>query len=286
VNLVCEETAAAVADPMQPAPFRVRRLHRDLADTFTMDLEPVGARRACEFKPGQFNMLYVFGKGEVPISNSGDPARQDFFVHTTRAVGPVSRALTTLKKGDPVGVRGPFGNTWPLDQAAGGDLVIVAGGVGLAPLRPVIYHVIKRRRQFKRVAVLYGARSAADLLYRKELEKWRGRLDLEVLVTVDRASDDWRGSLGVVTGLIPKLSFPLKEATSFICGPEIMMRFTTRELAASGVREDRQYVSLERNMKCGVGLCGHCQWGPLFVCKDGPVFRLDKISHLLWQREV
>lgn len=271
---------------MRPELFRIRRVVRDLPDTFTMELEPEEAHGPCRFAPGQFNMLYVFGQGEMPISISGDPARADHFVHTTRAVGKVSRALTRLTKHGTVGVRGPFGRPWPVDQAEGGDLVVVAGGVGLAPLRPVIYHVIRHRRRFKRVAVLYGARSAADILYRKELEKWRGRLDLEVLVSVDRATDDWRGSVGVVTTLIPKVSFPFAQATALVCGPEIMMRFTTRELARLGMREDHQYISLERNMKCAVGLCGHCQWGPYFVCKDGPVFRLDKVSNLLGQREV
>jgi len=226
------------------------------------------------------------GKGEVPISLSGDPAKGGCFVHTTRAVGPASRAVTELRKGDLVGVRGPFGHGWPVDVAAGGDLVIVAGGVGLAPLRPVIYQIVRRRRQYRRVAILYGARTSSDILFRRELEKWRGRLDLEVRVSVDRGTDDWHGSVGVVTTLISQVSFPLSEATAFVCGPEIMMRFTTRELAQAGIREDRQYISMERNMKCGVGLCGHCQWGPHFVCKDGPVFRFDRVARLLWQREM
>ena len=286
MNLVREAVLPAVQDPMFPAPYRVRRVVRDLPDTFTMELEPVESHGPCRFAPGQFNMLSIFGYGEIPISISGDPARTDCFVHTTRAVGKASRALTRVTKHATVGVRGPYGQPWPVEQAAGGDLVIVAGGVGLAPLRPVIYYAIRHRKRFNRVAVLYGARSAADILYRKELEKWRGRLDMEVLVSVDRASDDWRGSVGVVTTLIPKLSFPFSQAAAFVCGPEIMMRFSTRELARLGLREDHQYISMERNMKCGVGWCGHCQWGPHFVCKDGPVFRFDKVSHLLGQREV
>ncbi len=286
MNLVLEERAVAARDPMRPRPFRVRRVHRDLPDTTTLEIEPPGPDHSCAFSPGQFNMLYVMGKGEVPISLSGDPAKGGCFVHTTRAVGPASRAVTELRKGDLVGVRGPFGHGWPVDVAAGGDLVIVAGGVGLAPLRPVIYHVVRRRRQYRRVAILYGARTSSDILFRRELEKWRGRLDLEVRVSVDRGTDDWHGSVGVVTTLIPQVSFPLSEATAFVCGPEIMMRFTTRELAQAGIREDRQYISMERNMKCGVGLCGHCQWGPHFVCKDGPVFRFDRVARLLWQREM
>lgn len=251
-------------------------------DTFTMVLQ----LDDCEFEPGQFNMLSVFGIGEVPISISGDPGVGANLVHTIRGVGPVTKALRVRRPGDLVGVRGPFGTAWPVDEAMGGDVVFVAGGIGLAPLRPALFHVLRHREKYGQVVLMYGVRSPRDILFESQVAEWRGRFDLDVLVTVDTADRRWRGSVGVVTKLIGRAPFDPLSASAFVCGPEVMMRYTAMALEQRGVSADRTYVSTERNMKCGIGLCGHCQYGPLFVCKDGPVFRYDRVASLLDMREV
>lgn len=173
-----------------------------------------------------------------------------------------------------------------MGQAAGHDIVFVAGGIGLAPLRPAIYHVLGHRDQYGRVVLVYGARSPRDLLYENELMEWRGRFDLEIAVTVDTADRSWRGSVGVVTNLIPRAPFDPLDSVAFVCGPEVMMIFAGEALEKRGVRSSRIHLSMERNMKCGVGLCGHCQFGKDFVCKDGPVFTLEQIRPRLDVREV
>jgi NAD(P)H-flavin reductase len=273
-------------DPMVPRVYRVTRRRRELADTVTLELEPADGGAARPFAPGQFNMLYALGVGEIPISISGDPGRPSPLVHTTRAVGAVSRAVCALRVGDAIGVRGPFGTPWPVERAEGGDVVLVAGGIGLAPLRPALYAVLAARERFGRVVLLYGARTPPDILFRRELERWRARLDLEVLVTVDRATGGWLGSVGVVTRLIPRAAFDPANAVVMVCGPEVMMRFTAAGLEQRGVPAERIYASLERNMQCAVGLCGHCQLGPTLVCRDGPVFALSRVKGLLTTAEL
>ncbi|MFC1672725.1 FAD/NAD(P)-binding protein [Pseudomonadota bacterium] len=266
-----------VLDAMQPIPFRVLGRRRELADTFTLELEPVNGRKLHAFQPGQFNMLYHFGVGEVPISISGDPAQPEKLIHTIRNVGAVTAGLGTLAKGDTIGVRGPFGTPWPVDKAEGNDVIIVAGGIGLAPLRPAIEHVLANRKRYGRFVVLYGARTPKDILYLKQLQKWRGRLDTYVDVTVDRAMRDWAGNVGPVTRLLPRINIDPYHAIAMVCGPEIMMRFTVTALNELGVKDESIYVSMERNMKCALGHCGHCQMGSHFVCKDGPVFAFADI---------
>jgi NAD(P)H-flavin reductase len=276
----------AVPDPkLVPARYRVARLRRELRDTYTLELIPLDAP-APAFAPGQFAMLYAFGVGEAPISISGDPARPGVLVHTVRAVGAVTRALCRLRPGAVVGVRGPFGRPWPVVEAEGSDIVLVAGGLGVAPLRPVVHHILAQRERYGRVVLLYGARSPQDILYRQQLTRWRGRLDLEVAITVDSAPGGWRGQVGVVTTLIPRASFDPSETVGLVCGPEVMMRFTLRELLQRGVPPDRLFLSMERSMQCAVRLCGHCQFGPAFVCADGPVFPYSAVASLLAVREV
>jgi len=271
---------------MTVMPFTIRRRVRETADTFSLELTPPQGTGHCSFQPGQFNMLYVFGVGEVPISISGNPAVRDKLVHTTSAVGTVTRAMGKLRTGDDLGVRGPYGVGWPLREAVGRDVIVVAGGIGMAPLRPAIYHLLYNRADYGRAVLLYGARTPQDVLYARELKRWRSRFDLEVHLTVDLATGEWRGNVGVVTGLIQRSSFDSAKATALICGPEIMMRFCVMELIERGVGEDSIYLSVERNMKCGIGLCGHCQLGPSFVCKDGPVYRFDHIRNLFTKREM
>jgi NAD(P)H-flavin reductase len=274
------------SNPMLPEMYTLQRVRKETYDTFTLELEPTSGSRGISYKPGQFNMLYVFGTGEIPISISGDPAVHKLLVHTVRSVGIVTKALWQLKRGDLLGVRGPFGNAWPIEESSGQDVVIVAGGIGLAPLRPMIYQLLSERSKYGKIVLLYGARTPDDLLYRLELEQWRSRFDLDVSVSVDRASGNWQGNVGVVTTLIPHSQFDPMHTLAVVCGPEIMMRFTVLELQKRGISKDRIYISAERNMRCGIGHCGHCQYGQAFVCKDGPVFRFDKIADLFTKREI
>lgn len=275
--------SAVPASP--PLPYRLVEKRRETADTCTLELEPWNGRRLGEFAPGQFAMLYAFGKGESPISLSriGEDGRLS---HTVRAVGAVTGALCALEPGESVGVRGPFGASWPLDLAEGADLVVVAGGLGLPPLRPVVDHAIAHRERFGEVAVVYGGRTPADLVHRGELERWQQRPELDVRVTVDGAGSDWRGRVGLVTGLIPSARFDPARALAMIVGPELMMRFTVAALRERGLPAERIYVSLERSMKCATAHCGHCMLGPEFVCKDGPVFRYDRIARWLGVRRL
>ena len=278
--------SAQAAQPMVPQPWQIQRVRRETGDTFTMELEPLAGSEGESFAAGQFNMLYVFGVGEVPISISGDPEKPGPLIHTTRAVGVVTNAMRKLKRQDVLGVRGPFGTPWPLQQAEGSDVVIVAGGLGLAPLRPAIYQMLAHRKRYGRVLLLYGARTPADLLYQTQLKQWAARADLETFVTVDHATEGWTGDVGVVTKFIPKAAFDPLDTVALVCGPEIMMRFTLLELQKRGVVDDQIFVSMERNMKCALGFCGHCQYGPTFVCKDGPVFSYSRIQHWFTKREV
>jgi NAD(P)H-flavin reductase len=268
---------------MAPEPARVLSAARETADTVTMTLALPGPVRP--FLPGQFNMLYAFGVGEVPISMSGDPARSEVLVHTVRAVGAVTEALCAVATDDVIGVRGPYGAPWPMDVARGADLLLVAGGLGLAPLRPALYHALNRRADYRRLFLLVGARSPADLLFRSELDGLKQRDDITVLVTVDHASMDWKGRVGVVPALLADLELDARGTVAFVCGPEVMMRFTVRELGRRGIAGDRIHLSMERSMKCAVGFCGHCQLGPSFICKDGPVLPYDRIRSLFWLRE-
>jgi NAD(P)H-flavin reductase len=276
----------AVVEGVAPRPFVIGRVIRDVSDTFTIELGGEGNEIPFRFRPGQFNMLYVFGVGEVPISISGDADGGGPLVHTIRAVGPVTRALARLKRGDVIGVRGPFGSAWPTAEAEGRDVVFIAGGVGLAPLRPAILRILARRGHYGRTALLYGARTPKDILFRRDLERWGARLDMTVNVTVDRAAAHWHGNVGVVTRLIGHAPFEPQETVALVCGPEIMLRFTIRSLIDRGVPARRIYVSMERNMKCAVGFCGHCQFGGHFVCRDGPVFRFDRIQDIFDVREL
>ena len=273
-----------LAPVMRPAPCRIVSVERDLPDTYTLEIEPPGSD--WRFLPGQYTMLYAFGIGEVPISISGDPDDTTTIVQTIRAVGAVTDALVAKQPGDFVGVRGPFGTSWDTKAAEGRDVLIIAGGVGLAPLRPVVLDVLSHRDRYENVTLMYGARSPGDLLFADQLQQWRGRFDLEVLITVDQAQHTWRGPVGVVTSLIGRSSFDPDDAVAYVCGPEVMMRFTIQELERRGFGDDRLYVSMERNMKCGIGLCGHCQLGRYFVCKDGPVMTCAQMAGSCWIREV
>jgi len=274
------------SDPMIPKTRKVKRVIRETHDTFTLCVEQDADEPGKSFLPGQFNMLYAFGVGEVPISISGDPEKPDLYHHTIRNVGTVTRALANLKAGDTVGVRGPFGSAWPVAASRGSDIVIIAGGIGLAPLRPAIYALLAKRDQFGEIVLLYGARTQEDLLFTKEFEQWRGKYGVQVRVTIDSAGRDWKGNVGVVTTLFPSVRFDPLNTVAMICGPEVMMRFAVIELKSYGIDEKSIYVTMERNMKCAIGFCGHCQFGPAFICKDGPVFSFAEISQFFGIREI
>ncbi len=277
--------AAPLPDPFVPQVYQVKAVRRELSDTVTLELTPVVGSRP-SFQPGQFNMLYVFGVGEVPISMSGDCTHDAAFVHTVRDVGAASGAIAKLEAGATIGLRGPFGTSWPVTAAEGADVIIVAGGLGIAPLRPAIYEILANRKRYGRVVILFGSRNPTDMLYRHELEEWRRRLDVEIEVTVDHADSDWRGNVGVVPALVPRFVFDPEETLALVCGPEVMMRFTVSALRDAAVPADRIYLSMERNMKCAIGLCGHCQFGAAFICKDGPVIRYDRIASIFATREI
>lgn len=272
---------APAADPMLPLPYRVVRKRRELADTYTLELAPGDGDLLAPYAPGQFNMLDVFGVGEIPISISSEATRPDRLVHTIRAVGATSRALCALRQGDWVGVRGPFGTAWPIEQALGRDVVVVAGGIGLAPLRPVVQHLLAARERYPQVVLLYGARTPQDILYGKDLQRWRERAALDVRVTVDRATGVWQGPVGVVTRLISAAPVDPARTLAMVCGPEVMMRFTAAALVQRGVAPERIFVSMERNMACGIAHCGHCQYATSLICRDGPVYPYPRLRDLL-----
>lgn len=263
-----------------PRPHVVVGRRRETHDTVTLTLAPVDGATCC-FVPGQFSMLHAFGVGEIPVSISGDPDRPGVLTHTIRAVGAVSGALAAVPRGAVVGVRGPFGVGWPLGAAEGGDLLLVAGGIGLAPLRPAVLAALRRRSRFGSVCLLVGARTPADVCFARDLARWSAGGRLWVGLTVDRAAEGWRGNVGVVTRLIDTAPFDPSRAAAFVCGPEVMMRVCAANLVDRGVAPERLWLSVERSMACGVGTCGHCQLGPHLVCRDGPVFAYDRLREQL-----
>ncbi len=265
----------------QPILCRVLERRNESADTFSFRLQTPDWYR---FEAGQFNMLYAFGAGESAISISSDPEIVGELWHTIRVVGRVTKQLSQLKVGDAVPLRGPFGKSWPWQTARGKQLLIVAGGIGLAPLRPVIYRAVAAPQDFQSVTVLVGARSPGELLYADEHPRWQQHL--RVMATVDRADSDWHGSTGVVTRLIERLELDADNVCALLCGPEVMMRFAARGLIEQGVAPSDLHLSLERNMKCAVARCGHCQLGPHFICKDGPVFPYPSVVDLMRVREL
>ena len=254
---------------MLPVRYRVIDRTVETSDSATLRLEPLDEPLA-RFQPGQFAMLYAYGVGEVPISVSGI-GDNGTLVHTIRSVGAVSRALHDAQPGTGLGVRGPFGTTWTLDDATGNDLVVVAGGIGLAPLRPLVVAALTHRATYRRVVLVAGARTPEDFLFRAELDRWIGRQDLDVELTVDRPAAGWGGTVGFVTEPLSRLRIDPERTVAFLCGPEPMMRFSAQVLLRRQVPAERIRVSLERSMKCGIALCGHCQLGPLLICRDGPV---------------
>jgi NAD(P)H-flavin reductase len=270
---------------MLPRPFRVTSTRRDTRDTHTLELAPLDGE-PLGFAPGQFTMLLAFGVGEVPISISGDPAHPEVLRHTIRDVGSVSHALAAASPGSVLGVRGAFGTGWDVERGRGSDVVIVAGGIGLAPLRPAVLQLAAARKDYGRVLLLYGARNPGEILYAEEQQVWAGQHGLDVEVIVDSGAPAWRGRVGLVTQLVERAPFDAASALALVCGPEVMMRHAARALVHRGMAPDRVRLSMERNMKCGIGLCGHCQLRELFCCLDGPVLGYDRLASLMARAEL
>jgi NAD(P)H-flavin reductase len=279
------EMPPALVDPMLPHRYRIERTRQDTRDTYTLELEPVDGPPIV-YGAGQFTMLDAFGVGEAPVSISGDPTRPGPLEHTIRDVGVVTHALITAPTGALLGVRGPYGTTWDVSDGEGGDVVFVAGGIGLAPLRGAILELISHRERYGRVVLLYGVRTPEDILFGDDLRTWAKDFGIVVEVTVDNSQYAWRGRVGLVTQLVPRAGFDPRPALALVCGPEVMMRYAAAALADRGVREERIRLSMERNMKCAVGLCGHCQLRELFVCVDGPVLTYDRLAPLMSTREL
>lgn len=283
--VMASPTSLLTPQAMVPAPWRVLALREEGPHVVTLELAPQsGAFPAC--RPGQFNMLYAFGVGEIPISISGDCADSSKIVHTIRNVGMVSAALTRLEEGQSVGLRGPFGSAWPVSSARGRDVLVVGGGLGIVPLRPVLYEIARNRGDFSRVNVIYGTRKPEDLLFLDELGLWGREHDFNVEITVDMAEPDWVGHVGTTAPLIERAPFDPEKTSAFVCGPEVMMRIVAGKLVEGGIPAAHTHLSMERNMKCAVGLCGHCQWGTEFICKDGPVYDWERAAPRLRIREL
>lgn len=271
-------------DPWQTRTVWIEDIQQEIYGVATYRLserENPADRSKYQFAPGQFNMLYLPGVGESAISMSGNPADADGWIHTVRVAGNVTRTLGQLGQGATLGLRGPFGHGWPVAEFFNHDLVMIAGGLGMAPLRSLIYDVINRRSHYRRVWLICGARTPDTLLFRQEFDSWK-KSDIDVQLTVDRAKDNWSGQIGVVTLLMERLRLENPAETHLVaCGPEIMMKHAAVTALRRGLPKQQVWISLERNMQCAVGLCGHCQLGPDFICRDGPVMRYDRIENSL-----
>lgn len=271
-------------NPYMPEQAMILGVKRQTHDTKTYTFAFVDEEKQREFtfQPGEFNMITLLGVGEAPFSICSSPSVSDSFEHTIRSVGNVTSALARLKEGDIVGIRGPYGKGWPMEEAEGKDVLIVAGGVGFPPVRPVITYIADHRAEYGSLEVLYGARTPGDCLFTDEYDGWKKTGNTRLLLTVDRVPGGqvWEHNVGVVTALFDQMETSPENVIVLTCGPEIMMRFVVKELIARGFRKDQLYVSLERRMKCGLGKCGHCQIGPVYVCRDGPVFAYADIEHL------
>jgi NAD(P)H-flavin reductase len=272
-----------VKNPLKPERVVIKGIRKQTNDTttYTMAFEDNGIQANYSFQPGQFNMVSLFGIGEAPVSLSSEPDRKDSFDHTVRAVGSVTKALARVQEGDIVGIRGPYGSSWPVEEARGKNILIVAGGIGLAPLRPFITYMQGNRSQFGKLEILYGAQTPQDLLFADEFEAWQSE-NSKVFLTADRVPKGvvWIHKVGVVTTLFDKVTISPERSIVLTCGPEVMMKFVVIELLRRGFSEDQIYISLERSMKCGVAMCGHCQMGPKYICHDGPVFAYKEIRGL------
>jgi len=275
--------ALTAPDPWLPVEATITDVRRETADvaTYTLVFRDPAIRRQYAFQAGQFNMLGFLGIGEAPVSISSDPGLPTALQHTIRAVGDVTNAISRLKVGDVVGLRGPFGRPWPMREAEGRDLLVIGGGIGLAPLRAVLEQAFGERERYGQITILYGAKTVQDLVFTADFDRWRAQPDTRLLLTVDRAdSASWPYSVGVVPVLFDKVDLDPARTVAMVCGPEVMMHFVAVDLLKRGLAPGRLFLSYERRMRCGVAQCGHCFLGPKFVCQDGPVFRYSQLYGL------
>lgn len=271
--------AVSTSQPMEPFWAEIAKIQPEApgVSTYWLRFIDPGMQASYQFKPGQFNMLALPGLGEAAISISSSPKDANLIAHTIRHSGNVTQAISRLREGDSIGIRGPFGTSWPIEEAKGQDIIIAAGGIGLPPLRTLIYHILEHRQDYGRVVVLYGARTPQDLQFTSEYESWE-KGGLELMITVDRADEKWTGLVGVVPLMFYRLRMDARKTFVMSCGPEIMLRFVVFEALARRIPVNKIIISMERNMKCALGFCGHCQIGPFFVCKDGPVFTYEQLQ--------
>ena len=270
------------SDPMLPNWAKIVKIENEApgVNTYWLQFTDPKVQKAFSFLPGQFNLLTIPGYGEAAISISSHPKNKKAVGHTIRLTGNVTNAIDRLGVGGTLGLRGPFGSCWPVEELKGRDIYIAAGGIGLPPLRPAIYHIIDNRADYGKVVLIYGARTPEDLQFTKEFDDWE-KADIELMICVDSCDDTWTGLVGVVPMLFYNLRIDPKKGALMTCGPEIMIHFSAYEAIARRIPRKRIFVSLEKNMKCGFGSCGHCQLGPYFVCKDGPVFSYKQIGPYL-----
>jgi NAD(P)H-flavin reductase len=276
------------ADPYLPIEAEVVDRLRESDTIFTLRLRVCdpGVRQTFRFEPGQFNMVYLYGVGEVPISIVSDPEYEDLLDHTIRIVGRVTRGLARLRRGDRLGIRGPYGRSWPLERARGHDLTIVTGGLGCAPVVSVINYVLKRRTEFGFLTIIQGVKHSADLIWRERYVEWAKLPRVKVLLAADQGSAHWPWHVGVVTELLDQAPAEPGSTVFMMCGPEVMMRNAARIVSARGHADSDIYLSIERNMQCALGHCGHCQYGAPFVCREGPVFSYGQVKQILGERGV
>jgi NAD(P)H-flavin reductase len=280
-----------IEDVLVPNLFRIRKVKKETSDIFSLHLLQFDEQSEFQFLPGQFNMLYAFGSGEVAISISGRGENAGELIHTIRKLGSTTALLSHVQVGQVVGLRGPFGKPWPVQEAVSRNVVVVAGGIGLAPLRTLLRYFAKNRDQFKKITLIYGARTPHDLLYADELELWRKNANIQIELTVDAVPETctkpWTADVGIVTSVIQKISLDdPTDIVAYLCGPEVMMHFASQELIKRGILSEQIYISMERHMNCAVGFCGRCQFGEHFVCKDGPVFKYSVMKELLQLKEL
>jgi len=262
-------------NPYRPIEAIVEDITEETSNIKTFVLRP---KEIIEFKTGQFVELTYPGIGEAPFTPSSDPNIKEKMDLTIMNVGRVTNFLHKISKGTILGIRGPYGNGYPIEEFKGREILIVGGGVGLAPLRSLILELFSKIKDYKKILLCYGARTSKDILYKDQIPQWRKKV--EVKTTVDVGDETWKGNVGLVTSILKDLPLNLNNATSCVCGPPIMMKFTTLKLLDLGFKENQIYLSMEKNMSCGLGKCGHCRLGRYYVCKDGPVFCYDKIKDI------
>ncbi len=271
-----------VYDPYLPKEVEIIQRTQESSSIFTLHFRFTDEEhhKQFQFYPGQFNMLYLYGVGEVAISIVSDPRKKTFLSHTIRAVGRVTKAMQKLQVGDRLGIRGPFGVGWPLQKTIGKDIIVLTGGLGCAPSVSIINYILGRRRHYGKLSILQGVKHSDDFIFRKQYAKWQKSDHTEVYIAADQAGPKWPWGVGYVTDLIDHIMIQPDNSVVMMCGPEMMMNTAVKVFTQKGILENDIYLSMERNMECGIGHCGHCQYGGLFVCKDGPVFAYSQIKEL------